>query len=63
MYIHISAFQQTRGVIHHLLEDFCFSFPILLELILAPQRPVGEECGKDGSPGGAVKVILGFVIS
>ena len=28
-----------------------------------PLRPVGEECGKDGSAGGAVKVILGFVIS
>ena len=60
---HISAFQQTRGLSTICWKIFVFSFPILLELILVPLRPVGEECGKDGSAGGAVKVILGFVIS
>ena len=64
MYVqYISAFQQTRGLSTICWKIFVFSFPILLELILVPQRPVGEECGKDGSAGGAVKVILGFVIS
>lgn len=60
---HISVFQQTRGLSTICWKIFVFSFPILLELILVPLRPVGEECGKDGSAGGAVKVILGFVIS